>query len=43
MRSAFGETRRRVKVIGLLPGQHSCLSLVWAVLAALRLAGADSP
>jgi Transposase, Mutator family len=28
----FGETRRRVKVIGCLPGEHSCLSLVWAVL-----------
>ncbi|MFL6295461.1 MAG: IS256 family transposase [Actinomycetes bacterium] len=28
----FGETRRRTKVIGRLPGQTSCLSLVWAVL-----------
>jgi putative transposase len=28
----FGETRRRAKVIGRLPGEHSCLSLVWAVL-----------
>lgn len=28
----FGETRRRVKVIGRLPGEHSCLALVWAVL-----------
>jgi transposase-like protein len=28
----FGETRRRVKVIGRLPGENSCLSLVWAVL-----------
>jgi putative transposase len=28
----FGETRRRVKVIGRLPGEHSCLCLVWAVL-----------
>jgi len=28
----FGETRRRVKVIGGLPGEQSCLSLVWAVL-----------
>ncbi|BCQ06716.1 IS256 family transposase [Mycobacterium heckeshornense] len=27
-----GETRRRVKVIGRLPGEHSCLKLVWAVL-----------
>jgi transposase-like protein len=26
------ETRRRVKVIGRLPGEQSCLSLVWAVL-----------
>jgi putative transposase len=26
------ETRRRVKVIGRLPGERSCLSLVWAVL-----------
>ncbi len=28
----FGETRRRVKVIGRLPGEHTCQSLVWAVL-----------
>jgi transposase-like protein len=28
----FGETRRRVKVIGRLPGEASCLKLVWAVL-----------
>jgi transposase-like protein len=28
----FGETRRRVKVMGRLPGERSCLSLVWAVL-----------
>jgi len=28
----FGETRRRVKVIGRLPGEASCLSLVFAVL-----------
>jgi transposase-like protein len=28
----FGESRRRVKVIGRLPGERSCLSLVWAVL-----------
>lgn len=28
----FGETRRRVKVIGRLPSEASCLSLVWAVL-----------
>ena len=29
---SFGETRRRVKVIGRLPGEQTCLSLVWAVL-----------
>jgi putative transposase len=28
----FGETRRRVKVIGRLPGERTCLSLMWAVL-----------
>jgi len=28
----FGESKRRTKVIGRLPGEHSCLSLVWAVL-----------
>jgi transposase-like protein len=28
----FGETRRRTKVIGRLPGESSCMSLVWAVL-----------
>jgi hypothetical protein len=28
----FGESRRRVKVIGRLPGETTCLSLVWAVL-----------
>jgi len=28
----FGESRRRVKVIGRLPGEQTCLSLVWAVL-----------
>ena len=28
----FGETRRRTKVIGRLPGETSCLSLVWAAL-----------
>ena len=28
----FGETRRRTKVIGRLPGESSCLTLVWAVL-----------
>jgi putative transposase len=32
----FGESRRRVKVIGRLPGEHSCLSLVWAVLDRLK-------
>jgi len=29
----FGESRRRVKVIGRLPGERSALSLVWAVLS----------
>lgn len=28
----FGETRRRVKVIGRLPGEATCVSLAWAVL-----------
>ena len=28
----FGESRRRVKVIGRLPGERSCLALLWAVL-----------
>lgn len=28
----FGETRRRTKVIGRLPNENSCVSLVWAVL-----------
>ena len=28
----FGEPRRRTKVIGRLPGETSCLWLVWAVL-----------
>jgi putative transposase len=28
----FEETRQRIKVIGRLPGERSCLSLVWAVL-----------
>jgi len=28
----FGETRRRIKVIGRLPGERTCLGLVWAVL-----------
>jgi hypothetical protein len=31
-RRTFGETRRRTKVIGRLPGETSCLGLVWAVL-----------
>jgi hypothetical protein len=39
----FGETRRRVKVIGRLPGEQSCLSLVWAVLDRASRAGAGSP
>jgi len=39
----FGETRRRTKVIGRLPGERSCLKLVWAVLdrASRRVARAD--
>jgi transposase-like protein len=28
----FGESRRRVKVIGRLPGERTCRALVWAVL-----------
>ena len=28
----FGESRRTVKVVGRLPGERSCLSLLWAVL-----------
>jgi putative transposase len=28
----FGETHRRVKVIGRITGETSCLTLVWAVL-----------
>ena len=28
----FGESRRRTKVIGRLPGERSCVALVWAVL-----------
>ncbi|MGW4966184.1 hypothetical protein ACWEPL_53970 [Nonomuraea sp. NPDC004186] len=28
----FGETRRRVKVIGRFPGETSCTSMSWAVL-----------
>ena len=28
----FGDTRGRAKVIGSLPGEQNCLSLVWAVL-----------
>jgi hypothetical protein len=30
--AAFGETRRRATVLGRLPGETSCISLVWAVL-----------
>jgi transposase-like protein len=30
--STFGETRRRGKVTGRLPGEQRCLSLVWPVL-----------
>jgi putative transposase len=39
----FGETRRRVKVIGRLPSESSCLSLVWAAPPAPPAAGAGSP
>jgi hypothetical protein len=28
----FGETRRRTKVIGRLPGERTCVALVFAVL-----------
>ena len=28
----FGESRRRLKVIGRLPGERTALSLLWAVL-----------
>lgn len=40
----FGESRRRVEVIGRLPGEDSCLSLVWAVLdrASLGWRGIDT-
>ena len=38
----FGETRRRTKVIGRLPGETSCLTLVWAVLDRASAAGAAS-
>ncbi|MEV5496069.1 IS256 family transposase [Nonomuraea fuscirosea] len=39
----FGETRRRVKVIGRFPGETSCVSLVWAVLDRAPAVGAASP
>ena len=39
----FGETRRRTKVIGRLPGEASCLSLVWAVLDRASLDPSASP
>jgi transposase-like protein len=29
---SLGEVKRRTKVIGRLPGEDSCLTLVWAVL-----------
>lgn len=32
----FGETRRRVKVIGRFPGETSCTGLLWAVLEQRR-------
>jgi putative transposase len=40
---AFGETRRRAKVIGRFPGETSCISIVWAVLDRPPAAGAASP
>ena len=39
----FGETRRRTKVMGRLPGETSCLTLVWAVLDRASPAGAAWP
>jgi putative transposase len=36
----FGETRRRTKVIGRLPGETSCLTLVWPSWTAPPAAGA---
>jgi len=46
LRIRFGtrQTRRRVKVIGRLPGERSCLSPVWAVLdrASLTWRGIDA-
>jgi transposase-like protein len=39
----FGETRRRVKVIGRLPGETSCLNLVWPSSTGPPAAGAASP
>lgn len=38
----FGGTRRRVKVIGRLRGEHSCTSLVWAVLDRASPSGNDA-
>jgi putative transposase len=38
----FGKTRRRVKVIGRLPEERSCLSLVWAMLDRASRGGAGS-
>jgi transposase-like protein len=39
----FGESRRRVKVIGRLPGEHSCLNWSGLCSTAPRPAGAGSP
>lgn len=39
----FGETRRRVKVVGRLPAEQICLSLVSAVLDRASKGGAGSP
>ena len=35
----FGETRRRAKVIGRLPGERTCVGVVWAVLSRATWAG----
>jgi transposase-like protein len=42
-RADLWETRRRVKVTGRLPGEQSCLWLVWAVLTGHPRAGAAWP
>ena len=42
IKRTFGETRRRVKVIGRLPGERSCLSSSGPSSTAHRAAGAAS-